>query len=388
MNVGLIASTTVLVAAAASAMAGCGEDIPEHAVLEPVKVLGLSDVRAISAGRDVTCAADAGGQAFCWGNNWSGSVGDGTSATSYSTPVKVSALSGVTSITVGDAHACATVDTGKAFCWGQGRGALGDDTTKNRLSPVEVVDLSGALSITAGSGHTCAATDDGSAWCWGASYWGAVGDGTLNASRLVPYQVLTLSDVIAIDGGDGYNCAVQGDGAAFCWGSNPTGALGDGTREDRATPALVKGISDVRSIAAGHRHTCAATGDGSAYCWGSNARGSLGVDEDDLDRALEPRKVEGISGVVSVAAGDEHTCAMTSDGGAWCWGYNGLGQLGDGSVDDRYEPARVEGLSGVVAITAGNFDSCAVLSDGTAWCWGNNSSGQLGAGEAPLSASD
>lgn len=179
--------------------------------------------------------------------------------------------------------------------------------------------------------------------------------------------------------GGWFTCAVTTSGAANCWGINEHGELGDGTTKRRLKPVVVSGLnSGVVSVAAGWGHTCAVTTSGGVKCWGNNAYGRLG--DGTVSRRLKPVDVVGLgSGVRSVAVGAAHNCALTSGGGVKCWGNNGSGRLGDGSRTNRSLPVEVVGLgSGVQSISVGWAHSCAVTTVGGVKCWGSNSSGQLG----------
>jgi alpha-tubulin suppressor-like RCC1 family protein len=339
----------------------------------------------ISAGFEHTCAVTRAGAAYCWGRNTYGQLGDGTiDARLTPTPV-VGLSSGVASISAGHSHTCAVTTAGAAYCWGlNGNGQLGDGTTTRRSTPTPVVGLSsGVASISAGFSHTCALTTSGAVLCWGHNSYGELGDGT-TTYRLTPMPVVGLSSGVAsisVRVHAQHTCAVTTAGAAYCWGSNYYGQLGDGTKTNRLTPTPVVGLSSgVASISAGGNNTCAVTTAGAAYCWGLNGSGQLG--DGTKTNRLTPTPVVGLSsGVASISAVHLHTCAVTTAGAAYCWGHNSYGEVGDGTTTARSTPTPVAGLSsGVASISAGNKHTCALTTAGAVYCWGGNGTGQLGDG--------
>ncbi len=292
------------------------------------------------------------------------------------------------------------------WAWGYNvDGQLGDNTTTSRSTPVQVLGpggtgtLSGVAAVAGGTDDSLAVKSDGSVWAWGANAFGELGDNT-TTSRSTPVQVLgpggtgTLSGVVAIAAGDEYSVAVKSDGSVWDWGLNEFGELGDNTKTDSSTPVQVLGpggtgtLSGVAAIAAGADHSLALKSDGSVWAWGANAFGQLG-DNTKTSRStpvqvLGPGGTGTLSGVVAIAAGEDHSLAVKSDGSVWAWGYNVDGALGDNTTTNSSTPVQVLGpggtgtLSGVVAVAAGSFYSLALKSDGSVWAWGSNPNGELG----------
>ncbi len=152
----------------------------------------LSGIIQITAGGSHTCALTAAGEVYCWGSNRSGEAGIGGYGDLPAPVMPVNGLSGVSAITAGDSHTCALLTSGTVWCWGANwYGQLGDGTTTNRLTPVPVSGLSGVSAIAAGYGHTCALLTSGTVWCWGNNGYGQLGDGTLDY-RTLPDQVMIL----------------------------------------------------------------------------------------------------------------------------------------------------------------------------------------------------
>ncbi len=244
--------------------------------------------------------------------------------------------------------------------------------------------LSGVARVAGGYVHTCALTTGGGVKCWGRNDHGNLGDGTLT-DRAAPVDVVGLaSGISAIDAGEFHTCVLTIGGAVKCWGQNDHGQLGDGTLTDRRSPVNVSGLaSGVVTVAAGNSHTCALTSAGGVKCWGNNYYGALGIGSSGYGvDAQSPRDVINLGEpAAAIAAGGTHTCALMTNGGVKCWGSNSRYQLGNGTIGERTTPTSVVGLSnGVSAISLGMLHSCALMTDGTMRCWGDNGWGQLGDG--------
>jgi hypothetical protein len=171
------------------------------------------------------------------------------------------------------------------------------------------------------------------------------------------------------------------DGTVRCWGSNLYHEIGnEAAQEANALPMKVSGLSGVTAIAAGGYHTCALATDHTVSCWGWNLLGQLG--DGTTNDSETPVQVVGLSDVVEISAGSLHTCARLADQTVRCWGLDHQGQLGDGRsmVEAQPSPVVVSGLAGVVSVSAGDLLTCAALLDGSARCWGDDCEGQVGDG--------
>ena len=361
----------------------------------PVRVQGADGASFVSVTK--RCGLTSAGKAYCWGSNWYGQLGDGTSVAERPVPSAVSGGLVFTSLVDSGSHRCGLVADGKAYCWGYNdSGQLGDGTTgsasaydsANRSAPVAVLGGRSFSSLSAGGYHTCGLTTTGAAYCWGANTQGQLGDGTsgngdrsnATANRSAPVAVSGGRTFTAIAAGNSHTCAIDTVGAAFCWGSNQNGMLGDGTTGTfRTTPTAVTGNLTLSSITAGGTHTCGLTSAGDAYCWGANWAGQLG-DGASAGRT-SPGQVAGGWSLSRIAAGDYHTCAITTGGAALCWGWNsGFGTLGNGYLNDSRWPFLVSGAMSFSMIAPANSHTCGLATSGAAYCWGSNFAGNIGDG--------
>lgn len=321
---------------------------------------------AISAGDRFTCAVFLD-VVRCWGENRWGILGDGTETDRF-TPVTVAGIATpVASVRGGAYHTCAVLTDGTLKCWGDRFG----------LTPMTIAGLTGVTSVATGYGHTCAVAN-GALFCWGSNFSGQLGDGTTEF-RSAPTPVAGLgAGVTDVDAGFAHTCAVV-HGGVTCWGSNDEGQLGDGTFTQRLTPVPVFGLSSgVTNVTVGLKHSCAITANRSLACWGWNNSGQLGIGSTTTRNI--PATVGLPNAIASASAGGENTCAAV-DGSVKCWGGNSAGTVGDGTTTPRSSPVPVADLpNDVASVTVGNGHACAVSASRGVVCWGYNRYGQIGDG--------
>ena len=338
----------------------------------------------IAAGYVHTCVVTDAGAVRCWGTQ---NFGDGTTTEASPSVNVVGLASGITAIAAGNYHTCVLTGSGGVKCWGSNSGGeLGNGTTSASTTPVDVTGLSGGITaISAGGGHTCALTNSGGVKCWGSNPYGALGDGT-NLDSSVPVDVVGLdSGISMIAAGGRHTCALTDGGSVTCWGD---GQHDDAEVHHTNVPVDVPGLeNDVRLIAAGNFSTCAVRDEGSVTCWGPNYAPPPG---ERLPDRFVPVDVSRLAaGVSAITVGDAHSCVLTG-GGAACWGGNSYGELGNGLTSDSRVPfpLDVAGLgSGVAGIAVGAMHACALTAEGEVRCWGSNVNGQLGSTTACSSTS-
>src|SRR5438477_474356 len=218
------------------------------------------------------------------------------------------------------------------------------------------IHLTFAALSTGAANHTCGVTTSRAAYCWGHNAAGEIGDGT-RMNRSSPVLVGGGLRFVALGTGGETTCGVTTTGAAYCWGDNQFGQLGDGTSQNqRASPVLVTGGLDFAALAVSYFHACGVATDGVAYCWGANDAGELG-DQTRTSRS-SPAPVAGGLTFARVSVGAQFSCGVTTDAAADCWGHNSFGQRGDGSTGSRTVPAGVAGGRSFAALSTGPRHVC------------------------------
>lgn len=342
---------------------------------------------SVEVGEDHTCGVTERDLAFCWGLNLRGQLGDGSGA-DRARPTAVAGGLAFSALGAGISHTCGVSTIAAAYCWGRNsEGQLGDGSRSERETPVSVNFV--AAAVTAGGLHSCALAPAGEPYCWGSGEQGQLGDGTsgVGHGRDVPGPVAGGLTFVSLDAGGLHSCGITSDGTVYCWGFDGAGALGsvaDESCEDglgnlfacSSLPVPVSSSLIFASVSAGVAHTCAVTTTGAAYCWGRNIDGQLG--DGTTTSRTTPVAVSGELRFVAVSAGNSHSCGVTASGEAYCWGGNHRGQLGDGSVSGRTSPALVTGGLTFTSVSAGGAHTCGLTEGGAVYCWGTNADGALG----------
>lgn len=327
-------------------------------------------VTQVSAGLYHTLALKADGTVWSWGGNSNGQLGDGT-YTGRATPVQVVGLTGVTEIDAGSCHNLAVKSDGTVWAWGDNAsGQLGNGSSVGSAIPVQVLGLYAPSRIEAG-GDFSVAIVDGMLWSWGSGSDYRLGNGS-TASVETPEAMPLPPGITTVAAGGRHALAADG-GMAYGWGHNRYGQLGNGSSGHYAyysTPEeAMSGVFGILALAAGDNHSLALTSDNTVWATGDNG-GEINI---------FPWEVP-LSNVTHMAAGDSHSLAIRSDGSVWAWGGGWSGQLGDGTLDSQHYPVPVSGLTGVTGTDGGGSHSVALKADGTVWTWGDNTWGQLGIG--------
>ncbi|MBK8252057.1 MAG: RCC1 repeat-containing protein [Polyangiaceae bacterium] len=391
----------------------------------PVKVPGLSNVQAISAGKAHSLAVDANGLVWAWGGSSKGQLGNGSFFGDKNLPIAVPGLTNAIAVAAGDLHSLVLKNDGTVWAFGLNDvGQLADGTVEDKSVPVQT-PIVGAVSVAAGDDTSFAILEDGTVVGWGYNSVGQLGNGSLSGadSANPPAPVLQLPAVASVAAGRYHNLALTASGLVLGWGApnggtlgngagaerlvptristfppstrvtaggstlvlgvdgqirgvglNGQGELGDGTFSPRTVPSTVKNLTNVSDLGQ-MRNTGVAVENGNAFCWGANGAGQVG--NGTLTGANVPFQT--LSNVGMIAGGSFHTAALTQDGMVWGWGSNADGQLGNGTSQNSTLPVQTN-ITEVTSIAAGANHTLAVKQDKTVWAWGSNLSGALGNG--------
>ncbi len=336
--------------------------------------------RGVSSFGSATCGIKADNHLWCWGNNQYGMLGDGT-YTTPDQPVEVSGGSVWKKVAVSGNHTCGIMADDTLWCWGGNfSGELG--TGGGGTAVPAAVSGGGTWKEVAagGNAHSCAIKSNDSLWCWGRNNWGQLGDNS-STPRVTPVPIAVGETWKQIDTGDSssstHTCGIKLNDTLWCWGGNASGEVGDGSTTQRLIPAAISGGGAWKQVSAGDSSSCGIKNDGTLWCWGNNASGQ-GGDGTTTSPRNTPTPISGGGSWKYVSAGANYACGIKSDDTLWCWGSNGVGQLGDGTTIQRLVPTAVSGGGIWVQVVAGNGATCAVSkTDNATWCWGSNYEKQL-----------
>ena len=395
-------------------------------ITPPGKISGIQ-FNQISSGKSVmndaqgvSMAVGSDGNAYAWGRNDDGQLGDGTK-TNRTAPAKVGKPAGTPTdftyvqVCAGGRHSLAIGSDGYVYAWGRNDyGQLGNNTKSNSSTPVRVHGPGNAgeglkaIQVSAGAWNSMALAADGTVYTWGSISKGYSND--CSSPQTVPTTVEDPSDAsgvfhaVQISTCWSFDMAIGQDGYVYTWGYNTNGQLGNNTSDTTATnifhPAPGRVFVSSQStaaagpwlkavqVSAGGWHALAIDEDGNTWAWGRNDNGQLGDGKDDDETA--PVKVGKPAGTptdftyLQFSAGCFHSLALGSDGNAYAWGSNNYGQLGDGTTTNRTTPVKVGKPAGTPAdftylqFSPGFYHSLTLGSDGNAYAWGFNRYGQLG----------
>ena len=343
-----------------------GRDSPRFPS-EPLKVPDIDDARQVEVFGDQTCALEASGQVRCWGPE------DADDPPGYDdAKVRlVTTIAGARKIAWTDHLLCGLTNGAGVSCVASRAGLLQRVGEEGPLEAEALPDVSDVVDIGIDKTTACALRGDGSLLCAGLLPSAPSGDDD-DYLTWTPVTVPGLSKVSSVSAGLDMNCAVLSNGTVACFGR---WVFRDVTGPMRVE--AVPGLTDVVEVDAGYHHACARTRDGRVWCWsyrslypGEPPRFGPILGNGERVGSFEPVEVSGLTEVEQVALTVWHTCAVRRDGTLWCWGVNGNGQLGDGTLDARSSPTQVTSLSDVVEVATGLYSTCARLSDGQVLCWG------------------
>ena len=345
-------------------------------------------VGMVAARGNHSMALTSDGRVWSWGYNSSGELGDGTTETKTS-PVPVAVIAGMAKfvrIDTGRYFSLGLDEVGVLWAWGwNGKHQISKNATDHYSLPVKIELPAPVAQFACGDGHALVVDRNGKMWAWGDNYFGQLGAGHASAISgmfEIP-KPSGMSGIVSLAASASSSYAIDAAGKTWSWGYNNYGQLGDGSNITRYSPVAVNlstSIPAVKSISTGDDHVVATARNGTIWTWGSGSLGQLG--SGNTSPSFSPYLITtGLSLANFSGAGRNHSLAVSQSGSVWCWGSNNSGKLGNSSTSDSYVPfqtTNVTDWSGIIQVVGGENHSCALKSDGSVWTWGDNGYGQLG----------
>lgn len=363
----------------------------------PVAVPTVPPLVSLSTQLNHTCGLTSAGEAWCWGDNTSGQLGDGTDQPRGG-PVRVAGSVKFRAISAGAIFTCGLALDGIAYCWGDGSMAQLGQAAPDRCGQYGVPCARSPLAIrghtftaiAAGMRHACAITSAGETLCWGFNALGETGSTAYDSTVSLPSTVPGGKVFVSLGAGDSFTCALTAAGRAYCWGSGDRGEVGRPVpvcktllvfeNHCSATPVAVITSTTFTMLSVGNSHSCALTSSAVAQCWGDNGQGQLGTSA--FENKAEAVVAQNGKFWSTIDASGAVTCGTPSSGPSQCWGLNLFGKLGIGTrLELSATPLAIAGNRRFVSFAGGQYHVCALTAEGAAYCWGLGRNGQLGTGE-------
>jgi alpha-tubulin suppressor-like RCC1 family protein len=330
--------------------------------------------QSISCGNYHVAAIKTDGSLWAWGRNGNGQLGDGT-VIDKKMPTQIGNATNWRLVSCGQNYTLAIKTDGSLWAWGSNNGTLGDGTSIDKYTPIQIGTATNWQSISCGDGHVMALKTNGSLWAWGRNGNGQLGNNMRAIGTTSPIQIGTDLDWKMIDCGGNHTVALKMNGSLWAWGLNNNGQLGDGTTIDKDVVTRIAIANDWQKIScSGVNNTIAIKTNGSLWAWGWNGNGQLG-DGTNVQKIV-PIQIGIDYDWLDIATGYTHTLATKTNGSFWTWGGNYRGQLGDGTNTDKWLPTSV--IASIASMSGGNAFSIAIKTDNSLLVWGLNDVGELG----------